>query len=57
MKEYLLYVGVTWVFKKLLDWGAKKAPGTQTKIDDVVVDFGKTIFEALNGRVKKKFSK
>jgi hypothetical protein len=54
MKEYLMYVALTWVAKKSADYFVKKSKLTAKKTDDIVAEWYKKVVNFGSEIVRKK---
>ena len=54
MKEYIIAIVLTWLFKTLIDLGVKYSKTTKNTIDDVIFENLKDLLNSINIKKKKK---
>lgn len=54
MKEYIIAIVLTWLFKTLIDLGVKYSKSTKNTIDDFVFEKLKDLLNSITNIKKKK---
>lgn len=54
MKEYIIVIVLTWLFKTLIDLGVRYSKTTKNTIDDVIFDNLKDLLNSITNIKKKK---